>query len=258
MKNKRRQYGDTFAMTDAAGANADLWRFLLFEQTAVLQNERESMFVASGDLLILRPQESALIPQGAAFGIAVSASFVHKCLELYGGDLFEKWEQCDSLLLTLSTADEYRKLLQSVMQAEEGYTRSFLSRQFVVGCIAEAVRKAKYGRQVLPPVVASALKLLTTPAVLAAPFPVFCKATGMSERNLSRLFLRYGLETPSEELRKAKLAYAKECMEKGLAKKETAAKIGYSVGGFAKVYKEYYGEFPQKQPTLMEKEDSHA
>ena len=126
-------------------------------------------------------------------------------------------------------------------------------KQVVVSCIAETVRKDKYGQQALPSVVISALELMKKPEVLSGSFASFRKLTGMSESNMVRLFARCNLEVPSEVFRKEKFARARDLARKGETLEFIAKQIGYSVKGFVAVYKDYYGVSPSSDGAVTKK-----
>lgn len=241
---KRKFYGDTLVIRELTQCSE--WQFVFIKDTAFV-TLATGVFVSNGDLLILRPKEKCSLPEGfeAYKCIVVSDSFVKKTLDLFSPALTDKWTDAESLIISLNGGgEEFYSLLVDAQNAGDGYSRTFMIKQVVVSCIAETVRKDKYGQQALPSVVIEALELMKKPEVLAGSFASFRKMTGMSESNMVRLFARCNLEVPSEVFRKEKFTRARELARKGETLSNIAKQIGYTVKGFVAVYKDYYGVSP--------------
>ena len=242
---KRKFHGDMLTLRDISTQCAE-WQFVFIKDTA-FATLATGVFVTDGDLLILRPKEKCSLPEGfsAYKCVAVSDSFVKKTLDLFSPALSDKWMNAESLIISLGGGgDEFFSLLTDAENAGDGYSRTFMIKQVVVSCIAETVRKDKYGQQALPSVVIDALELMKKPEILSGSFASFRKKTGMSESNMVRLFARCNLEVPSEVFRKEKFARAKELARSGATLSDIAKQIGYTVKGFVSVYKNYYGVSP--------------
>ncbi len=251
---KRKFYGDTLALKDITTQSTE-WQFVFIKDTAFVTLST-GVFVTDGDLLILRPKEKCSLPEGfcAYKCIAVSDSFVKKTLDLFSPALSDKWVGAESLIISLNGGgEEFFSILTDAENAGDGYSRTFMIKQVVVSCIAETVRKDKYGQQALPSVVISALELMKKPEVLSGSFASFRKLTGMSESNMVRLFARCNLEVPSEVFRKEKFARARDLARKGETLEFIAKQIGYSVKGFVAVYKDYYGVSPSSDGAVTKK-----
>lgn len=132
--------------------------------------------------------------------------------------------------------------MRNAKNAPDKYTGEFLIKQAIVGCVAEMVRKDKYGQQALPKIVLDALDLMKKPDVIGGSFSAFRKRTGMSESHLARLFAKYNLEVPSEVFRKTKFEQAKQWIEDGIDVPVVAKRVGYTEKGFKKIYADYYGK----------------
>jgi AraC-like DNA-binding protein len=242
---KRKFYGDTLTLRQIS-SQCNEWQFVFIKDTAFV-TLATGVFVTDGDLLILRPKEKCSFPDEftAYKCIAVSDGFIKKTLDLFSPALFDKWMNAESLIISLNGGgEEFFSLLTSAKNAGDGYSRTFIMKQVVVSCVAETIRKDKYGQQALPAVVIDALELMKKPEVLAGSFASFRKKTGMSESNMVRLFARCNLEVPSEVFRKEKFAKARELARKGEALSDIAKQIGYTVKSFVSVYKDYYGVTP--------------
>ena len=241
MKNKSKRRKFITAPRLITNLTNSGWRFLIINKTACMSGST-SAFLAPGDLVVLRPEEQAgFMPADCFYGIEVPENLIKKCLELFSVALFDKWNQSESLIISLSmSGSEYIGLVQKASEVSDAYSRDFLLRQTVVGCIAEMVRKAKYGQQTLPPILSDVLKLMKEPEIVKGSFAQFRKASGMSESNLARLFARYDLEVPSEVFRKTKFETAKGWIESGESYTECAKRLGYTEKGFKKVYHEYF------------------
>lgn len=244
---RRKFYGDTLTLKNSV-AQSNEWQFVFIQDTAFV-TLLKSVFVARGDLLILRPKEKCSLPKNfnAYKCVGVSELFVKKTLELFSPALFDKWVGAESLIVSLNdSGEEYSALLSKAENAGDGYSRAFVIKQVIVSCIAETVRKNKYGQQALPSVLIDALKIMKNPEVLSGSFASFRQKTGMSESHMVRLFSRCNLEVPSEVFRKEKFAKAKELAKNGETLEDIAKQIGYTVKSFVAVYKEYYGVSPLK------------
>ncbi len=242
---KRKFYGDILTLRELSTQCAE-WQFVFIKDTAFV-TLATGVFVTDGDLLILRPKEKCSLPTGFSSYkcVSVSDSFVKKTLDLFSPALFNKWLDAETLIISLGGGgEEFFSLLTDAENAGDGYRRTFMIKQVVVSCIAETVRKDKYGQQALPSVVIDALELMKKPEILAGSFASFRKKTGMSESNMVRLFARCNLEVPSEVFRKEKFARARELARKGETLSDIAKQIGYTVKGFVAVYKDYYGTSP--------------
>ena len=250
---KRKIYRDTLSI-DKLNTESNDWQFLFIQDTAFL-TLRTGVFVTDGDLIILRPKEKCYIPQGfnAYKCISVADSFIRKTLDLFSPVLCDKWKNTESLIVSLSDSSEFCSMIKDAQNAQDGYSKTFIIKQVVLSCIAETIRKAKYGQQALPAVVVDALELMKQPEILAGTFANFRKKSGMSETNMVRLFSRCNLEVPSEVFRKEKFAKAREWAKNGELISEIAKKIGYSTKGFIAVYKEYYGVSPTKDGAKNKK-----
>ncbi len=251
---KRKFYGETLALRGLSSQCSE-WQFVFVKGTA-FATLSTGVFVTDGDLLILRPKEKCTLPENFNLYkcVAVSDSFVKKTLDLFSPALSDKWANAESLIISLNGGgDEFFDLLTDAENAGDGYSRTFMIKQVVVSCIAETVRKDKYGQQALPSVVVSALELMKKPEVLAGSFAEFRKLTGMSESNMVRLFARCNLEVPSEVFRKEKFAKARELARNGELLSVIAKQIGYTVKGFVAVYKDYYGVTPIADGAVTKK-----
>jgi AraC-like DNA-binding protein len=251
---RRKFYGETLAIRNLTNQCAE-WQFVFIKGTA-FATLSTGVFVTDGDLLILRPKEKCSLPDGFSSYkcIAVSDSFVKKTLDLFSPALNDKWLNAESLIISLNDGgEEFFDILTDAENAGDGYSRTFMVKQVIVSCIAETVRKDKYGQQALPSVVVSALELMKKPEVLAGSFASFRKRTGMSESNMVRLFARCNLEVPSEVFRKEKFAKARELARSGETLDGIAKQIGYSVKGFVTVYKDYYGVSPIADGAVVKK-----
>ena len=228
---------DELSMT---GSNSG-WRFYIITDTMFVTKDK-SVFVANGDLVILRPNEEASFTSPVYEVIDVSENYLKRCLEMFSPVLYEKWCECEDLIISLTNAEEYLAIIkQANSSSDVSYTR-FLLKQVIVGCVAEVVRKAKYGQETLPQQVLDALELLKDPQILSQGFAAFRKATNMSESHLARLFAKYSLDVPSEVYRRARFNYAKELLSKNEDIDIVCKSIGYTKSAFKRVYKNY---FPQ-------------
>jgi AraC-like DNA-binding protein len=217
------------------------WRFVIVTDTMFVTKDK-SVFVASGDLVILRPSEEVQFTSLSYVGVEVSENYLKKCLELFSPMLYDKWCECEDLIISLTNADEYLALIDQAKCSSDAFYTTFLLKQTIVGCVAEVVRKAKYGQETLPQQVLDALQLLKNPQILSEGFSAFRKATGMSESHLARLFAKYSLEVPSEVYRRARFDYAKELLAKNEDLANVCKFVGYTKSAFKRVYKIY---FPQ-------------
>lgn len=244
---KRRSFADTPSLLKNADG-VDGWRFLIITDTVCMSGAK-SVFLTNGDLVILKPNEAVtFIPDNRFVGVNVSGDYVKRCLDLFSSILYDKWCDSESLIISLTNGGrEFINLIVNAKNAPDGYTGEFLIKQAIVGCIAEMVRKDKYGQQALPQVVLDALALMKEGEVIGGSFSAFRKKTGMSESHLARLFARYNLEVPSEVFRKAKFEQAKEWIEDGIEVSAVAKRIGYGVKSFKKIYAEYYGKKLKKK-----------
>ena len=244
---KRRSFADTPSLLKNADG-VDGWRFLIITDTVCMSGAK-SVFLTNGDLVILRPGEGvSFMPDNRFVGVNVSGDYVKRCLDLFSTILYDKWCDSESLIISLSGAGrEYVNLIINAKNAPDIYTGEFLIKQAIVGCIAEMVRKDKYGQQALPQIVLDALELMKQPEVIGGTFSAFRKKMGMSESHLARLFAKYNLEVPSEVFRKAKFEQAKQWIEDGIEINAVAKQIGYTVKSFKKIYAEYYGKTLKKK-----------
>jgi AraC-like DNA-binding protein len=238
---KRRVATDSLRIY-SSGSNE--WRFLLVTDTMRMVTNR-SVFLTRGDLVVLRPGEKADFSASAYKGVCSCDSFVKKCLDVFSVALYKKWKEAEEIIITLYGAEKLFDVFDEAANALDQYTVTFLLKQIVAGCIAQAVGKDKYGQQALPPQVRDALALLKDKDVLRGNFAQYRAKCAMSESNLVRLFALYNLEIPSETFRKAKFAYAKQLLEEGKSVQDASREIGYGAKRFVKLYKDYYGALPK-------------
>ncbi len=238
---KRRVATDSLRIYTGNGAGE--WKFLLVTGTVCMVTNR-SVFLTRGDLVVLRPGEKAEFSAPLYKGICAGEAFVKKCLDVYSVALIGKWKGADEIIITLYGAQRYFDVFDEAKWTADQYTVTFLLKQIVAGCIAQAIGKDRYGQQALPPQVRDALGLLKDKEVMRGSFAQYRAKCGMSESNMVRLFALYNLEIPSETFRKAKFAYAKQLLEEGKTPEDAAREIGYKEKRFIKLIKEYYGALP--------------
>lgn len=93
---------------------------------------------------------------------------------------------------------------------------------------------------------------------LALPLKVddICKRFGISRRQLGQLFQASAQCSPSEFLRRERLAHARTLIERdALPVKAVAQEVGYShVSNFTKAYRDYFGETPGQTLRLNDTE----
>ena len=198
---KRKFYGDTLIIRELV-SQCNEWQFLFLKDTAFLALSK-SVFVTDGDLIILRPKEKCSLPKEftAYKCVAVSDGFVKKTLDLFSPALADKWQNAESLIISLGGGgEEFYSLLNDAINANDGYSRTFMIKQVIVSCIAETVRKDKYGQQALPSVVIESLELMKKPEILAGSFAEFRKKAGMSEEDIFKAVT----STPAKALGKEK------------------------------------------------------
>lgn len=234
-RSARKRTTDELSMHSIANG----WRFVIVKDTMFVSTDR-TVFVAKGDLIIARPNEEISFTADAYVDIYVSESYLKKCLELFSLALFDKWLSSEDLIVSLSDVDEYLSIIDQAKSSSDAFYTLFLLKQVTVGCIAEVVRKAKYGQETLPQHVLDALELLKNPEILKGGFTSFRKASGMSESHLARLFAKYNLEVPSEVYRRARFDYAKERLDAGGLIDDVCKEIGYTKTAFKRVYRNYF------------------